>query len=84
MALFWYILEDLGYKIILPQPLAMDNQSAICVVKNAEHQGCMRHLNPIYYGFREEVEAGEISPPLCTNCGHACRHPDQGIDPRAG
>jgi len=40
----------------------MDNKSAIHVAKNPEHQRCMRHLNTIYYGFREEVEAREISP----------------------
>ena len=40
----------------------MDIQSAIRVAKMPEHQGRMRHLNPIYYGFREEVEAGEMSP----------------------
>jgi len=51
----------LGYNITLPQPLGMVNQSAIRVAKNPEHQGRMRHLNLIYYGFREE-EAGEISP----------------------
>jgi len=62
MAFFWYIFEDLGYKIALPQALGMDNQSAIRVAKNPEHQGRMKHLNPIYYGFREQVEAGEISP----------------------
>jgi len=62
MAFFQNTLEDLGYKITLPQPLGMDTQSAIRVAKNPEHQGRMRHLNPIYYGFREEVEAGEISP----------------------
>jgi hypothetical protein len=62
MAFFRYILEDLGYKIALPQSLGTDNQSAIRVAKNPEHQGCMKHLNPIYYGFREQVEAGEISP----------------------
>jgi len=64
MAFFQCTLEDLGYKITLPQPLGMDNQSAIRVAKNPEHQGRMRHRNPIYYGFREEVEAGKISPHL--------------------
>jgi len=63
MAFFRYIPEDLGYNITLPQPLGMDTQSAILrVAQNPEHRGRMRHLNPIYYGFREEVEAGEISP----------------------
>ena len=55
-AFFRYILEDLGYKMAIPQALGMDNQSAIRVAKNPEHQGRMKHLNPIYYGFREQVE----------------------------
>ena len=62
MAFFRYIFEDLGYKIALPQGLGINNQSAICVAKDPEHQGHMKHLNPIYYVFREQVEAGEISP----------------------
>ena len=62
MAFFRYILEDLGYNMVIPQALGMDNQSAIRVAKNPEHQGRMKHLNPIYYGFREQVEAGEILP----------------------
>ena len=62
MAIFRYILEDLGYNMVIPQALGMDNQSAIRVAKNPEHRGRMKHLNPIYYGFREQVEAGEISP----------------------
>jgi hypothetical protein len=56
MAFFWYILEDLGYNTTLPQALGMDNQSSICVAKNPEHQRRMRHLNPIYYSFREQVK----------------------------
>jgi len=56
------LLVSPAYKIALPQALGMDNQSAIRVAKNPEHQGRMKHLNPIYYGFREQVEAGEISP----------------------
>jgi transposase InsO family protein len=62
MAFFRYILEDLGYKVATPQALGMDNQSAIRVAKNPEHQGRMKHLNPIYYGFREQVEAKEVAP----------------------
>jgi hypothetical protein len=62
VAFFQYILEDFGYRIALPQALGMDNQSAFRVVKNPEHQGRIKHLNPIYYGFREQVEAGELSP----------------------
>jgi hypothetical protein len=62
IAFFRYIFEDLGFKVSLPRPLAMDNQSAIAAVKNPEHQGRMKHINPIYHGFREFVEHGEVAP----------------------
>ena len=62
IAFFRYILDDLGYPVVLPRPLAMDNQSAIRVAKNPEHQGKMKHLPPIYYGFRDQVEEGEVAP----------------------
>jgi len=55
------ILEDLGYKIMLPQPLGMDNQSAIRVAKNSQHQGCMRHLNPIYYTWKDKIDGNSPS-----------------------
>jgi hypothetical protein len=61
MAFFQYILEDLGYNIALSQALGMDNQSTIRVAKNPEHQGRMKHLNPIYNNLREQVGAEEIS-----------------------
>ena len=34
----------------------------------------MKH-NP-YYGIREQVEAGEISPPFHSHCRYACRYPE--------
>lgn len=62
MAFFRWILEDLGYKLDLPRPLGMDNQSAIAAAKNPEHQGRMKHMNPIYHAFRDRVELKEVSP----------------------
>ena len=62
MAFFHYIFKDLGFPICLPRPLAMDNQSAIAAAKNPEHQGRMKHMNPIYHALRESVEHGEVSP----------------------
>jgi hypothetical protein len=59
---FRYLFEDMGYKVELPRPLGMDNQSAIQAAKNPEHQGRMKHMNPIYHGFRESVGLGEVSP----------------------
>ena len=34
----------------------------IQAAKNPEHQGRMKHMNPIYHGFRESVELGEVAP----------------------
>jgi hypothetical protein len=62
MAFFYYILKDLGYTVTLPLSLGMDNQSAIQAAKNPEHQGRMKHMNPIYHALRERVEHGEVSP----------------------
>ena len=31
-------------------------------MKNPEHQGRMKHIDPIYHGFRECVEHNEIAP----------------------
>ena len=52
---------ELGYPVNCI-PMYIDNQSALSVAKNPEHQGRMKHLPPIYYGFRDSVEDGEISP----------------------
>ena len=62
MAFFRFIFADLGFPVTLPLPLAMDNQSAIAAAKNPEHQGRMKHINPIYHALRESVEHGEVSP----------------------
>jgi hypothetical protein len=62
MAFFHYVLEDLGYSVSLPLPLAMDNESAIAASKNPEHQGRMKHIDPIYHGFRECVQLQEVLP----------------------
>jgi len=62
MAFFQHVLGDLHYQVTLPLPLAMDNQSAIAAAKNPEHQGRMKHMNPIYHGLREAVELKEVAP----------------------
>ena len=62
MAFFRYVFQDMGYSVSLPRPLAMDNQSAIQAARNPEHQGRMKHIDPIYHGFRECVEHKEIAP----------------------
>jgi hypothetical protein len=62
MAFFTHVFGDLHYPVTLPLPLAMDNQSAIAAAKNPEHQGRMKHMNPIYHGLREAVELKEVAP----------------------
>jgi hypothetical protein len=62
MAFFYHVMGDLHYPVTLPLPLAMDNQSAIAAAKNPEHQGRMKHMNPIYHGLREAVELKEVAP----------------------
>jgi hypothetical protein len=62
MAFFRYVFEDLGYPVSLPRPLAMDNQSAIAAARNPEHQGRMKHMDPVYHGLRESVELNEVAP----------------------
>jgi hypothetical protein len=62
MAFFKHVFSDFGFTISLPRPLAMDNQSAIAAARNPEHQGRMKHMNPIYHALRESVELEEVSP----------------------
>ena len=62
MAFLRFVLEDLGYSVPLPRALSMDNQSAIAAAKNPEHQGRMKHMNPIFHALRDSVEHGEVQP----------------------
>jgi len=56
------ILFEFGYGGHLPSTLKMDNQSAITVSKNPEHQGHMKHLDLRLYWLRNKVEHGMIYP----------------------
>ena len=62
MAFLRFVLEDLGYSVPLPRVLSMDNQSAIAAAKNPEHQGRMKHMNPIFHALRDSVEHGKVQP----------------------
>ena len=53
-------LSELGYKFDSPSTLHIDNRSALCVAKNPEHHGRMKHLNLRFYWLRDEVEKGRI------------------------
>jgi hypothetical protein len=54
-------LAELGYNTSGTALLLMDNQSAIQVVRNPEHHGCMKHLNLRYFWLRNEVEKGHLA-----------------------
>jgi hypothetical protein len=54
-------MGELGYDCTGPSPMFMDNQSAIQVVKNPEHHGCMKHLDLWYFWLHDEVAKGHLS-----------------------
>src|SRR4051812_32522015 len=56
------ILSEFGYKINSPSILHIDNQSAICVAKNPQHHGRMKHLDLRFYWLRDAVEGKKIMP----------------------
>ncbi|KZT24743.1 hypothetical protein NEOLEDRAFT_1020185, partial [Neolentinus lepideus HHB14362 ss-1] len=47
----------LGYSLSGPSMLYIDNQSALAVVKNPEHHGCMKHLDLQFYWLQDEMPA---------------------------
>jgi hypothetical protein len=53
-------LDEIGYDISSPSILFVDNNSAVQVAKNPEHQSTMKHVNRSYHWIREKVTDGEI------------------------
>jgi hypothetical protein len=53
-------LDEIGYNISAPSILFVDNNSAVQVAKNPEHQSTMKHVNRSYHWIREKVTDGEI------------------------
>jgi hypothetical protein len=53
-------LDEIGYDISAPSILFVDNNSAVQVAKNPEHQSTMKHVNRSYHWIREKVTDGEI------------------------
>lgn len=53
-------LDEIGYDISTPSTLFVDNNSAILVAKNPEHQSTMKHVNRSYHWIREKVADNEI------------------------
>jgi hypothetical protein len=56
------ILQEMGYKLSVPSPLKIDNQSALSVTKNPEHHGRMKQLDLAFFWLREVVEEQKIAP----------------------
>ena len=54
------LLRELGMKIEGPSTLHVDNLSALRVLKNPEHHGCMKHLDLWFYWLQDVVEDGPI------------------------
>jgi len=49
------ILTEFGFALDIPTPLNIDNQSAISVSKNPEHNERMKHLDLRFYWLRDAV-----------------------------
>jgi hypothetical protein len=56
------ILQEFGEQIDGSSPLFLDNQSALCVSRNPEHHGRMKHLDLRTFWLRREVDQGTITP----------------------
>jgi len=56
------LLSEFGYAVQGPSILKMDNQGAICVSKNPEHHGRMKHLDLRTYWLRNAVNNQVIAP----------------------
>jgi hypothetical protein len=54
------LLGEIGYAAQAPSTLFIDNQSAMCVAKNPEHHGRMKHLDLAFYWLRDKVEERRI------------------------
>lgn len=50
------LLKELGYTQSHPTPLLLDNQSAIRVARNPEHQSRIKHMDIRYHWFRNVVQ----------------------------
>jgi hypothetical protein len=60
---FQPLLGELGYLFDTPSLLLADNQSAIQVVCNPEHHGCLKLLDLFFFWLCDKVNCGVIA--LC-------------------
>ena len=56
------LLSEIGYTLIGPTVLNIDNQSAISVAKNPEHHGRMKHLDLRFFWLQDQVQAKLLVP----------------------
>ena len=56
------ILSEFGHITPFPSTLFIDNKSGICVAKNPEHHGRMKHLDLRFYWLRDAVDSKLINP----------------------
>jgi hypothetical protein len=54
------MFKEFGIGLDTPSSLFLDNQSAICVSRNPEHHGRMKHLDLRTFWLRHAVEEGTI------------------------
>jgi len=53
-------LDEIGYDMSSPSTLFIDNNSALQVAKNPEHQSTMKHVHRSFHWIREKVENKEL------------------------
>jgi len=56
-----YLLEELGYNILRPSPLLVDNKSAIQVAKHPKHQSMMKDVHRAYHCIHNLVDQKQIT-----------------------
>ena len=56
-----YLFEEIGYDMMRPSLLLVDNQSALQVAKHPEHQSTMKHVHQAYHWICDHVNCGLIS-----------------------
>jgi hypothetical protein len=53
-------LDEIGFDMSSPSTLFIDNNSALQVAKNPEHQSTMKHVHRSFHWIREKVENKEL------------------------
>jgi hypothetical protein len=56
-----YLLKELGYDVLCPSLLLVDNKSTIQVAKHPEHQSTMKHIHRAYHWICNLVDQRQIT-----------------------